>query len=310
MRSLAMSNGTILELDALIRLRSAARGLELGARRRSLSAQAGGYLSAYRGRGMEFDEVRVYQPSDDARTIDWRVTARRGRPHTKLFREERERPVFIFVDLHPGMYFGSRVQYKSVLAGQIGALLGWAAVRAGDCVGGIISAAEGHQEIHPAARVHGLLALLNGMVRLQPRRPGNLRRGHMDLSLARADRLVLPGSLVIIISDFREMGDDVDKHLGILARHNDVIVSFIFDPLEATPPRAGRYRLGNRHHRLTLDTSSSFVAERWTAQFKAHREKVRGHCRRHGIHYMEAATSDKVLRTLQTGLTKHWSTNG
>lgn len=299
----------MLELDTLIRLRGTARGLELGARRRSLSAQAGGYLSPYRGRGMEFDEVRVYQPSDDARTIDWRVTARRGRPHTKLFREERERPVFIFVDLHPGMYFGSCVQYKSVLAGQIGALLGWAAVRAGDCVGGIISAAEGHQEIHPAARAHGLLTLLHGMVRLQPRRPGGLRRGHMDLTLARTVRLVLPGSLVIIISDFREMGDAADKHLGALARHNDVITSFLFDPLEATPPRGGRYRLGDRHQRMTLDTGSLLVAEQWTAQFQAHREKVRGHCRRHGVHYMEVATSDKVLRTLQIGLTRHRGVN-
>lgn len=304
-----MSRGTILELDALIRLRSASRGLELGARRRSLSVQAGGYLSAYRGRGMEFDEVRVYQPSDDARNIDWRVTARRGRPHTKLFREERERPVFIVVDLHPGMYFGSCVQYKSVLAGQIGALLGWAAVRAGDCVGGIISSAEGRQEIHPVARLHGLLALLHGMVRLQPKRTGNLQRGNMDLSLARADRLVLPGSLIVIISDFREMGDEADKHLGVLARHNDVIASFIFDPLEAMPPRAGRYRLGNRHQRLTVDTGSLSVVERWTVQFQAHREKVRGYCRRHGVHYMEAATSDKVLRALKTGLTKHRGVN-
>lgn len=304
-----MNNGTILELDTLIRLRGTARGLELSARRRSLSVQSGGYLSAYRGRGMEFDEVRVYQPSDDARTIDWRVTARRGRPHTKLFREERERPVLIFVDLHPGMYFGSRVQYKSVLAGHIGALVGWAAVQSGDRVGGIVSAADGHQEIHPAARAHGLLALLHGMVRLQPKKPGNLRHGHMDTSLARVARLAHPGSLVIIISDFREMGDEADKHLGILARHNDVIASFLFDPLEAIPPRPGRYRLGDGHQRLTLDTGKLPVAKQWTAQFQMHREMVRGHCRRHGIHYMEAATSDKVLRALQTGFKKHRSVN-
>ncbi len=131
-----MNDGIQLEVQELIRLRAAARGLELGARRRALSAQAGGYLSAYRGRGLEFDEVRAYQDSDDARSIDWRVTARRGTPHTKLFREERERPVLLLPDLHPGMYFGSRRQFKSVLAGRLAALLGWAAVRAGDRVGG------------------------------------------------------------------------------------------------------------------------------------------------------------------------------
>lgn len=304
-----MNNGTILELDTLIRLRGTARGLELGARRRSLSAQSGGYLSAYRGRGMEFDEVRVYQPSDDARTIDWRVTARRGRPHTKLFREERERPVLIFVDLHPGMYFGSRIQYKSVLAGQIGALVGWAAVQSGDCVGGIVSGADGHQEVHPVARAHGLLAMLHGMVRLQPKKPGNLRQAQMDISLARIARLALPGSLVVIISDFREMGGEADKHLGKLARHNDVIVCFLFDPLEAIPPNPGRYRLGNAQQRLTLDTGDLATTNQWTTQFQMHREIVRGHCRRHGIHFMEVATTDKVLHSLQTGLRKHRSIN-
>ncbi|MEJ1402066.1 MAG: DUF58 domain-containing protein, partial [Candidatus Sedimenticola sp. (ex Thyasira tokunagai)] len=99
-------------LDELIRLRGNSRGLVLGAQRRSLSAQSGGYLSVYRGRGLEFDEVRAYQPGDDVRTIDWRVTARRGRTHTKLFREERERPVLLLADFHPGMYFGSRQQFK------------------------------------------------------------------------------------------------------------------------------------------------------------------------------------------------------
>ena len=80
-------------LADLIGLRGAAHGLELGARRLALSVQSGGYCSVYRGRGLEFDEVRIYQPGDEVRDIDWRVTARRGRPHTRLYREERERPV-------------------------------------------------------------------------------------------------------------------------------------------------------------------------------------------------------------------------
>lgn len=297
------NNGTTLELDALIRLRHAARRLELGTRRRALAVRAGSYSSAYRGRGMEFDEVRVYQPTDDARTIDWRVTARRGYPHTKLFREERQRPVLIVVDLHPGMYFGSCVQFKSVLAGQIAALVGWAAVGAGDYVGGMVTTAQGHQEIHPAARTHGILALLNAMVDLQPKKPGNLYPGRMDLALRRVSHMVFPGSLVVIISDFREMGEHAEKHLAMLARHNDVIACFLFDPLEATPPPAGRYRLGDSQRRLTLDTNSSPVTDDWTAQFQSHREKVRNLCWRYKLHFMEAATSDNELQALQIGLT-------
>ncbi|MDP1559112.1 MAG: DUF58 domain-containing protein [Nitrosomonas sp.] len=299
-----MNRGTTLELNALIRLRAAARGLELGARRRVLSAQAGGYLSAYHGRGMEFDEVRAYQAGDDARTIDWRVTARRGRPHTKLFREERERPVMFLVDLHPGMYFGSRVQYKSVLAGSLCALLGWAAVRASDRVGGIVQAADNHQEIHPAARDAGLLPMLRALVNLQPTAPGNINIGRMDRSLTRLSRMVRPGSLVIIFSDFREFGDDAEKYLGTIAQHNDVMIAFLYDPLEATPPPAGFYRLGINQRRLSLDTSRSSVNEQWQRQFQDHRTKIRTLCNRHAIHFMEIATTDALVPALRAGLTR------
>ncbi len=300
-----MSDGTRLELDELIRLRAAARGLELGARRQALSAQAGGYLSAYRGRGMEFDEVRAYQEFDDARTIDWRVTARRGRPHTKLYREERERPVLLLVDLHPGMYFGSRSQFKSVLAGRLAALLGWAAIRAGNRVGGLVQGREGHREIQPAPREQGLLPLLRTLVRLQPMAPGTQVPGRLDQSLARLARLVHPGSLVFILSDFRELGEQADKHLSALARHNDVIAGFLYDPLETASPPAARYVLGSGARRLTLDTGQTAVAEHWASQFIAHRERLRALCRRHAIHVMEAATSGRPLRILQFGLARH-----
>lgn len=303
-----MNDGIQLEVQELIRLRAAARGLELGARRRALSAQAGGYLSAYRGRGLEFDEVRAYQDSDDARSIDWRVTARRGSPHTKLFREERERPVLLLPDLHPGMYFGSRRQFKSVLAGRLAALLGWAAVRAGDRVGGVVSAEQGHREIHPAPREQGLLSLLRAMVQLQPIEPGQLSPGRLDNALARMARLVHPGSLVIIFSDYRELGEEGEKHLRNLAQHNDVIAAFLYDPLESEPPPAGRYRLGSAGKHFTLDTGQSAVAEQWAEQFRVHREAILGLCRRHGIHFMQAATSDRPLRALQLGLARHGKT--
>lgn len=300
-----MSEGTALELNQLIRLRAAARGLELGARRRVLSSQAGGYLSVYHGRGMEFDEVRAYQAGDDARAIDWRVTARRGQPHTKLFREERERPVMLLVDLHPGMYFGSRVQYKSVLAGRLSALLGWAAVHAGDRVGGIIQAAERHHEIQPAARESGLLHLLRTMVQLQPTHPASIVTSRMDRALARMARIVLPGSLIVIFSDFRESGDAAEQHLSAMAQHNDVITAFLYDPLETAPPPPGIYRLGINQQRVSIDTRHTATVAQWQAQFQHHREKIRNLCRRHAIHFMEIATSDPMLQTLRAGLSRH-----
>jgi uncharacterized protein (DUF58 family) len=254
---------------------------------------------------MEFDEVRAYQEFDDARTIDWRVTARRGRPHTKLFREERERPVQLLVDLHPGMYFGSRRQFKSVLAGRLASLLGWAAMRAGDRVGGLVTGQQGHREIPPAPRERGLLPLLQAMVRLQPEQPGHWIPGRLDHSLARLARITHPASLVMILSDFRELGEGAAKHLGSLARHNDIIAAFVYDPLEAVAPPPGRYRLGDGTRRLTLDTGAAAVSERWATQFQDHYAAVHQLCRRHAIHFMQATTPEHPLRALQVGLARH-----
>lgn len=299
-----MSEGVSLKLENLIRMRAAARGLELGARRRVLSRQAGGYLSVYHGRGMEFDEVRAYQAGDDARTIDWRVTARRGRPHTKLFREERERPVLFLVDLHPGMLFGSRVQYKSVLAGRLCAILGWAAVNADDRVGGIVQGADGHREIYPATREVGLLSMLKAMVQLQPTRPGDMINGRLDDALARMVRIVLPGSMVVIFSDFRELGNSAEKYLSALVRHNDVIGALLYDPLEATPPPPGLYHLGTSRHYMTVDTGRASAFGQWQRQYQLHCEKIRSICSRYAIHFMKIATTDPMVPALRSGLAR------
>ena len=116
------ADGTRLTLREMIALRQRICDLTPGLRNLARNVGAAPRLSAFRGRGMEFDEVRAYQPGNDARNIDWHVTARRGEPYTKLFREERERPLFILADLHPGMYFGSRRVFKSVLVAEIAAM--------------------------------------------------------------------------------------------------------------------------------------------------------------------------------------------
>lgn len=107
-------------LDDLIRLNQPAKSIEL-ARSTARALQSGQYFSAFKGRGMEFDESRPYAHGDDIRSLDWRVTARTGKVHTKLFREERERPVFLSVDLRSPMFFATRGLFKSVLATRLAA---------------------------------------------------------------------------------------------------------------------------------------------------------------------------------------------
>lgn len=297
-----MTSGVSLDLKELIGLRGAARGLELGARRRSLSVQAGGYRSAYRGRGLEFDEVRAYQSGDDSRTIDWRVTARRGKPYTKLYCEERERPVLLLVDQSPILRFGTRTQFKSVLGGRLAAVLAWAADRAGDRVGGVVSGGNGHREILPAPRQSGVLPLLNAIVKLQPQAPGAPERGRLDDALLRLLRVARPGSLVMILSDFREAGDMAGRHIRSLAQHNDIIGVFLSDPLEMTPPRAGAYKLGTPVRNLTVDTGDTKAVATWRAAFEAHRTEAVKLFTRSGGHCMDVSTADNPVSALRRGL--------
>jgi uncharacterized protein (DUF58 family) len=299
-----MPAGVTCTLKELIRLRAQARGLELGARHRALSAQAGGYVSVYRGRGLEFDEVRTYQAGDDARYIDWRVTARRGRPHTKLFREERERPVVLLVDQRPNMFFGTRRVFKSVQAARAAALVAWAAATNGDRVGGLVVGGGGHAEVRPAARRAGVLALLRAIDRLQPRAPGPLDLP-IEPALAHLARAVRPGSLVLLLTDFLRMGPGGESLLASVSQHNDVLATLIWDPVEALPPPGGCYRLGLGERRWLADTADPKVAERWRRTHEAHRRRLRRVCRQRGVHWMTMSTADDPLASLRSGLALH-----
>jgi uncharacterized protein (DUF58 family) len=294
-----MDRGISLTLEQLIRLQATARGLRAGVRHKTHSPGPAGYLSAFRGRGMEFDETRLYQPGDDARSIDWRVTARRGEPYTKLYREERERPVYFLVDLHPGMYFGTRRVFKSVLAMQLAAIMAWTAEASGDRVGGIIGAGDSHRELAPKPRRAGVLTLLHGLHELQPRKPGELSPGRLDTLLEKLARIVLPGSLVLIFSDFQEMGGQTETHLTTLRQHNDLRIGFISDSLEASPPPKGVFRLGTPALQLNLDTRSGAVRQHWPALLHRRLAQISDICHEQQLRLTHFVTADDPLPRLR-----------
>jgi uncharacterized protein (DUF58 family) len=194
--------GITVSLAELIGLREEALRLDIAPRGKILATRSGGHLSRFRGRGMEFDESRLYVPGDDPRNMDWRVTARTGKAHVKRYREERERPVWLLVDLGPSMRFGTRTAFKSVIAARAAALLAWAASEQGDRTGGLIFDETRHFEHRPAPRTRGLLPLLNALSQ-QPL-PGE-DGGHAEFTTAALQlaRLVRPGSLAFLLSDFR-----------------------------------------------------------------------------------------------------------
>ncbi|WP_019612960.1 DUF58 domain-containing protein [Psychromonas ossibalaenae] len=200
---------------------------------------SGNYLAKIKGRGMEFAEVRHYQAGDDVRTIDWSVTARTGKAHTKLFQEEKERPVFILLDLSDSMIFGSQFVFKSVQACHLAALLSWQAKQRNDRLGGIIFNQQRAAELKPTGRNKGLMTFLHQSEQLCTTQAFKTEAAAQSLfvQLKRLSRLVQTGSQVHLISDFSQLNDPCQKLISQIRRHNQINAWQISDPLEQVLPK-------------------------------------------------------------------------
>lgn len=290
-----------LSTRALIALHHQAGSLSLAASR-IRSVQSGGYVSRFKGRGMEFDEVRPYQQGDDVRTLDWRVTARTGRPHTKLFREERERAVLLSVDLRGGMFFATRGAFKAVRAAQAAALLGWSAVDGGDRVGALLFDDETHQEHRPRGGKPPLLHLLRRLGE-----PGRWQRGRgqasaeqtLQQALQRLRRVASPGSLIVILSDFAGLGPAAVAQLTELGRHSELLLVFCYDPLEAALPEAGRYRVSDGVESRLIDTANPAQRHHYEEGFARQLAELERLAQRPGIQLLPLATFEEPLAVLQ-----------
>lgn len=229
----------------------------------------GGHLSPFKGRGMEFSEVRQYQPGDDIRTIDWRVTARTGEVHTKIFQEERERPVFILLDLQDSMFFGSKNRFKSTLACLQAARAFWAAFNSGNRVGALLNNLHNHLELKPSNRRKDGLRLLQKVLELHNQRLHQLYKNRTEEdtykinktalidSLIRLRHLTKGGCLIYIFSDFMDFSPECDKQLAHLAQHNDIYGIMLTDPIEQNIPVAGQFKLTDGKQIVSFNSRSA-----------------------------------------------------
>lgn len=274
-------------------------------RQPAASALAGAYRSRFRGRGVDFLESRNYQPGDDIRNMDWRVTARTGRPHTKVFQEERERPVLVVLDASPSLFFGTRTRLKSVAAGQMAAAIAWAAVRRGDRIGGFLFAPGRHRELRPAGGRRGAMRLISGLVDwLDPDSPVVSRSvssalGPEPLStvLERVRHTARPGSLVVVISDFFGLDEDSNRHVSNLRRHSDIIGCQVIDACEQNLP-TGRYPISDGVESAMLDTGKSSALRRYEAMRTEHSIEPRRLFQKHQCGWIQLRTEDDPVEVL------------
>ncbi|NOR70263.1 MAG: DUF58 domain-containing protein [Methylomarinum sp.] len=260
------------------------------------STQSGGYVSRFKGRGMEFDEARLYQPGDDIRSIDWRVTARTGKTHTKVFREERERPVFISVDNRPAMHFATRGVFKSVQAAKVAALLAWTAQHKGDRIGGQVYTETGCQEVKPQNGKHAVLRFFNALTHARSAIKLEIT---LEQTLSRLIQHARPGSLVYIISDFRGLNQKAENHLAKLSRHCDVVLIHIYDPLESHLPAKGRYRFTDEQRDVVIDTGDNQRILSYQQHYQQRLDYLQHTAKKLGLIFFQCSTTDDPIEVLR-----------
>lgn len=300
-RADAGSTGVVASPAELVQMRHAARGLDLGPAIRVETPLAGPYPSPFRGRGLDFDEVRAYQPGDDVRQIDWRVTARTGRVHSKIFHEEHDRPLWLLLDAGSSMRFGTRRAFKSVAAARAGALLAWSAQLAGDRVGAIVRSAERVSALPPGAGEDALMDLFGAISRATAASDEGTAPSMLDC-LARLRERARSGSRVFVLSDFYGFDDAWRRPLSDLGRRCDTTCILVYDALEAVAPPPGRYRVSDGRGVHPISSGGRGWRRAYAEPFDTRREALRDFCRRHRIQLLSLRTDDDPAASLAAAL--------
>lgn len=297
--------GAFLSLQQLLDQRHVARNLEIDYHSRTRLGMSGTHISRIKGRGVDFEEHRAYQPGDDIRTIDWRVTARTGRPFTKVFREERERPVIIGVDQSRSLYFGSQVAFKSVVAAEAAAILCWTTVDNGDRVGGVVFSDERQDLVKPRRSKRSALRFLNSLANfnqeLVHHHTGSaLHSGYLKTALEQMCRITRPGSNVYLISDFNDYDEGCQRYVQQLALHSSMTCVLVYDALEEQLPRPGIYSITDGVSRSAIDTHTRASREQYQQGFSQRVQQLQDQLARLQVPLLTIRTNQIVMEQLET----------
>ncbi len=267
------------------------------------AARQGNHNSPFRGQGLEFDAVRAYVPGDDIRNIDWKVTARSGSPHLKLFKEERERNITICVDMNESMRFGTRRTFKSIQAAHIAALLGWQSLSQHDSVSGCLfgDVQSGIQYFPPKRTRQSFCAMLGILCRP----PVQRHQIPIHHPLKQLSRSVTPGSIVYIISDFIDLNFHLQEESGLclLRKSSDVVFIAVNDIADKTIPPIGSILFSsNTGDKIAINTQNDSGRSAYANFWKREREQLHEITNKFKIPLIELGTESEIHKELFLGL--------
>lgn len=292
-------------LDELMRLRFKSEGFSFLPRQPVHSVLSGHHASRLRGRGLNFEELRDYLPGDDTRNIDWKVTARTGNPHVRVYTEEKDRAVWLIVDQRLSMFFGSRWKMKSVVAAEAAAIAAWRSLAQGDRVGAVVFDDEGMDLITPHRSAESVARILKNVVTrnhaLNVRSGVTPNPGMLSRAIERVAAEARHDCLVSLVSDGFGLNEAARRHVTRLTEHNDVIGVFVYDPMEKQMPEAGRLTFSDGEKQVDFDTGNRRLREGFSGIFEQRMERMRETSRRHDIPLIPVHTGapvDEQIRNL------------
>jgi len=266
-------------LETLIRLQFKARGFSFLPRQPIHSILAGRHASRLRGRGLNFEEIRRYLPGDDIRNMDWHVTARLQKPHVRVYTEERNRSCLLVVDQRQGMFFGTRHRMKSVAAAETAALAAWRVFLSGDCVGAIVFNDTDITEIAPRRSQQCVMRILKAIVEknqmLHADSPPPSNPEMLNTALEHTVRLAKHDHLVCIIAGGGGADNTTVRLSSQIAAHNDMLVAFVYDPMEVELPPTGKLVVTNGELQLEFDGNDSNLRTGFSSEFHKRLEWMR-----------------------------------
>jgi uncharacterized protein (DUF58 family) len=297
-----------VSLAQLMALEFKARDLSFLARQPQGSILAGNHASRLRGRGLNFDELRRYQPGDDLRHLDWRASLRTGKPVVRTFTEERDRPALILVDQRMSMFFGTRRSFKSALAAELGALAAWMVFHAGDRVGGLVFNDQGIESFAPLRSRKRIEALCSSIARqnqlLEASNPDSEGEDRLDNVLQHCLNVAGHDHLICIVSDFAGASDRTLQLMRQLSAHNDVIAMQVYDPLALKLPAKGRLLITQGELQVELAVERQQIHRPLGDYLSGRIKDVATLLRRSQVPLMMFSTADDAQQQLRAELGK------
>ena len=289
--------GAYVSLNDLLSLRHRLSNYSEETSTQKTGNQRGIKLSKYNGRGIEFSEVRAYQVGDDIKSIDWRVTARKNKPHTKIFQEEREHPTIVAVDQTQNMFFGSVARLKSVAAAEVAARIAWQTLDLGDRVGGLVKSNTDCQLHRPRRSQKAVAKLLNSISlsnQALNRNSKNTRPSFLE-DLINLNRLSRNRYRIYLISDFRGELSHWEEAISRISRSNLVSCIHITDPLENKLPQSGYYSVTDGINRIQFFTGNKRTLRDYQNRFDQRCNQIKDICSKQAVTYKRVETGEENL---------------